>query len=377
MNRFVKTALAIVAAGSVANAGTGDNDWLALDSEISGLASSLKPSQDGTSWSALIRAVYSHSSDDIATGGGGSPDTSGFNFNDIDIAFWGNQGPYKWRISADIVDNDAGVGGFNALFLEDAYVGWNCGGYFDAMMGQFKPRFSRSNSVDPEHLLFIDRTTIGSALDIWDDGLGASGAYEQLNWYATITDGQNGHERDHLYLVRGEWTLGTGAGEIEGAMGSSDTINATAGLSFIHDDTNGDTDADGNADNTSWLADFNGNVSNVGFGVEIAGLDDDQTLGTDEDYSNIVGLTLAGDSMPWNVTVSYLVNEELEVAARYEDLDNGDNNGPDNTVLVLGANWYRGQNAGKWQANLATFEADSGFPDGTVIEVGYAIGATR
>jgi hypothetical protein len=138
MNRFVSTALALAAVGSAANAGTGDNEWLELDSEINGLASTLQPSQDGTGWAALIRAVYTHSSDDIATGGGS--DVSGFNFNDVDLAFWGSQGPYMWRISTDIDSNEAGVASSAEFTLEDAYVAWDCGGYFRAQMGQFKPR---------------------------------------------------------------------------------------------------------------------------------------------------------------------------------------------------------------------------------------------
>jgi len=392
MNRFVKTALALVAAGSASNAAPGDNEWLELDSEINGLASSLKPSEDGMGWAALLRAALSYSSDDIATGGGNSPDTSGFNFNDVDLAFWGSQGPYRWRISADIDDNDAGLAsGGTSFLLEDAHIVWNCGGYFDAMMGQFKPHVTRSNSVDPEKQVLIDRTSIGSAFDVWDDGVGLSGVWEYINWYFSLTDGQNGHERDHIYVLRGEYNLGQGAGNYEGAMGSSDQMNGTVGLTLLHDDTNGDVDGDNNADNTSWIVDFNGNVSNVGFGAEVAQLDDDTFLATSGDYSNIFdsstgtgtplptptsALVLFGDSTPWNVTVSYLINPEWEVAARYEDLDNGDNNGPDNTVLSLGANWYRG-NAGKWQAQWSNFDADSAFNDGAVFEVGYSVGSTR
>jgi hypothetical protein len=386
-NRFVKTALAIVAAGSAAHAGTGGNDWLKLDSEISGLASSLKPSQDGMGWAALIRAVFSYSKDDIATGGGNNPDTSGFNFNDVDLAFWGNQGPYRWRISADIDNNDAGVSsGVTGFALEDAYIAWNCGGYFDAMMGQFKPRVTHSNSVDPEKQVLIDRTAIGSAFDFHDDGIGASGTWEQLKWYASLLDGQNGHERDHLYFVRGEWNLGTGAGEYEGAMGSSDQLNGTVGVTVFHDDTNGDIDGDTNSDNTTWLADVTGNVSNVGFSAEVAGLDNDSFLITSPDFSNISdsgdgttlipGLALVGDSMPWDVTVSYLINPEWEVAVRYESLDNGDNNGPDNSVLTVGADWYRG-NAGRWQAQWSKFDASNGFNDGSIFEAGYSIGSSR
>jgi hypothetical protein len=394
MNRFVKTALAIAVAGSAANAGTGDNEWKALDSEISGLASPLLPSQDGMGWAVLLRAVYSYSSDDLFTGGGTNPDLSGFAFNDIDLAFWGNSGPYSWRVSADIDGNDLSG---DTLDLEDAYVRWGCGEYFDALMGNFKPHLSLSNSVDPEHQLFIDRSVLGSAGDSWDNGIGIQGSMEQFAYYGGILNGQNGHTADHLYYLRGEFKLGTGAGEYEGAMGSSDTLNGTVGLSFIADDTfdftaagvpgsdGGDFDNDGDTDNTAWVLDFGGNVSQFGIGGEIAVLDNDYAATTDEDYSNIFagGLFLAPDSMPWSVYASYLINPEWEVAVRFEDLDNGELNdaastaGPDNTVLSVAANWYRGSGSGKWQAQWSMVDADSTFDDGNILEIGYAVGTTR
>ena len=383
MNRFVKTALAIAVAGSAAQAGTGDNEWAALDSEISGLASSLKPSQDGTGWAVLLQAVYTHSSDDIFTSA--DEDTSGFNFNNADIAFWGAQGIYSWRLSADIDNSEAGVaGGQTALILEDAYVRWNCGGYFDATMGNFKPRVSHSNSVDPEHQLFIDRSVLGSAGDWWDNGIGASGSFDMFRWYGGLLNGANGHTRDHFYYLRGEFDLGTGAGMYEGAMGSSDTLNGTIGLTFMHDDNLGDLDGDGNHDENAWLLDFHGSLSNIGFGAEVASFDDDFFATTDEDFSNIVDdgvgnpfLTLFPDSTPWSIYGSYLVSQDWEVGVRYEDLDNSDNSGPDNTVLSVGASWYRGSNAGKWQAQYTMIDADSTFNDGNLIEVGYSIGTTR
>jgi hypothetical protein len=411
MNRFVKTALAIAVAGSAAQAGTGDNEWTALDSEISGLASSLKPSQDGMGWAVLLRAVYSHSTDDIFTGGSNQPDLSGFNFNDVDIAFWGSQGSYSWRLSADIENNEAGIAGGQTtdLNLEDAYIRWNCGGYFDTTMGNYKPRLSHSNSVDPGHQLFIDRSAIGSAGDWWDNGIGVSGALEMFRFYAGIMNGVNGHTQDHLYFLRGEYDFGTGAGEYEGAMGSSDTLNATVGLTFIANDTlffppggqsNGDFDGDGDTDNIAFLLDFHGSVSNFGFGAEVADFDDDFAAVTDEDYSNLVdsgdsggalpfipALLLVPDSMPFAVYGSYLINPNWEVGVRYEDLDNSDlpgsgvggtgDDGPDNTVLSIGASWYSGSNAGKWQIQYSMIEADSSFNDGDILEVGYSIGTSR
>jgi len=377
MNRFVKTALAIAVAGSAAQAGTGDNEWAALDSEISGLATSLAPAQDGRGWAVLLRAVYTHSSDDIATAG--SEDTSGFNFNDVDVAFWGSQGAYTWRLSGDIFNNEAGKTG--AIFeLEDAYIRWLCGGYFNAQFGNFKPRVSRSNSVDPERLLFIDRSAIGSSMDMWDNGVGVDGSYEQLRWYVAVMNGSNGHTRDHFYSLRGEWDFGSGAGDYEGAMGSSDMMNGTLGVSFINDDTvsQGDTYA--------WLGDFHGNASQFGFGGEVVLIEDDYVgWGTDEDFNNIfspaTSLLLAEDSIPWNVYLSYQVNPEWEFGVRYEDLDNdevggSDPAGLDNELLSVCANWYR--DGGKWQAQWTDISADeSGAPDGSIFEVGFSVGMTR
>ena len=63
MNMFVTTALGLAAVTSIGNADPGDSDWLGLDSEISGLATSLQPAQgDGSGWSALLRSTYNFSS---------------------------------------------------------------------------------------------------------------------------------------------------------------------------------------------------------------------------------------------------------------------------------------------------------------------------
>jgi hypothetical protein len=353
----------------------------------------------------MLRAVYAHSGDDISTGVD-QPDTSGFNMKDVDGAFWGAQGPYRWRLSfdadgnpsradlRDILAGGTGTASEDSFTLEDAWVSWTCSEYFDATMGQFKPRLTRSNSVDPEKQIMINRTVIGSALDFWDEGVGAAGSMDLFNWYVGLMNGEDGAQRSHLYYARGEYHMGSGAGEYEGATGSSDQLNATVGLTVLHADSSEDVDppagdTDTNSDNTSWIADFNGKVSQFGFGAEIAGLDDDEFFITAGDYGSISdsgdegaalapvpGMVLVGDSTPWAVTGSYMLNEEWEFAVRYEDLDNSDNDGPDNSVISVGANWYRGT-AARWQAQFSMIDADSAFNDGDVLEVGYAVGATR
>ena len=103
MNKFVTTALGLAAVGSVGMADPGDNEWLGLDSEINHLARSLTPAQDGMGWSFLMRIAYVYSSDDIATDNVtgatfGGEDISGFDFNDLDLAFWGSVGDFGWRL---------------------------------------------------------------------------------------------------------------------------------------------------------------------------------------------------------------------------------------------------------------------------------------
>jgi hypothetical protein len=391
MNRIFKSALALAAVGAVTNAAPGDNEWLELDSEINGLSSALQPSQDGMGWAALIRAVYTHSSDEIVTGGAGFPDTSGFNFNDIDLAFWGNQGPYMWRVSADLDGNavgttDDGSGGGDtyqkSLDLEDAFIRWNCGGYFDAQMGNFKPMTLRSANVAPENQLFIDRTVLGSALDFWNPGISVGGNWEsQLDWTVALMNGTSGHDRDHLYVLHLAWALGAGAGMYEGAVGSTDQLNATIGFTWLHDDGIGNAPGsmDG-GDHDVYLLDFNGSVSNVGFGFEVADVGEDvPDFGADSngDFSFLDEDLFTADSKPWNVTVSYLVNPEWEFGVRWENLDNGGTGNPDNEVLSVVANWLRGGNAGKWQIQWTDVSSADMFAEGSLFEVGYSIGSTN
>lgn len=370
MNRFVKTALALAVAGSAANAGTGDNEWLALDSEISGLATSLKPSTDGNAWAALLRGTLGYSSDDVATAGGA--DLSGFNFNDVDIAFWGSQGSYRWRISGDIDNNE---GGDNSAFftLEDAFVAWSCGGMFEAMMGNMKPRVSRSNSVRPEGLFFIDRTAIGSSFDGWDNGLSVNGMWEMINWYAFVLNGGNGHTRDHLYVLRGEFKVGDGAGNYEGARGAGDVLNGTFGLSYVNDNTLS-SGGDGDGDNAMFLVDFAGSMSQFGFAAEVAKIDDNFGFATDEDFSNLATpIDFDPDTTPWNAAVTFMVNSEWEVGARLEETDSDD----DNSILTVGASWYRGAGNGKWTLQWSDFSSDVDAEEGSIIELGFTIGASE
>lgn len=376
MKKFVTVALATAVAGSASFADPNDNEWLELDSEINNLATNLRPARDGHGWSALIRSTYTASFDNAGTGPGDVPDISGFEFDDIDVAFWGGASEYGWRVNVDL-DGNTGSG---QVALEDAYVFWDCGG-FTATMGQFKPRVLRSGYVDPENQLMINRTVLGSKYDFWDLGIQASGSMEDISWMASILNGfgssGGGDAAPSAFAVRGEFNLGEAASSnntaalTEGALGGGEELNATIGLAFYLDDTTP-------GDVWAAFADINGNMGPIGFGAEIGILGDDLVTGTAADFSNLaMPIVLTGDSVPFNVTGSYLVNEQIEIGGRLEILDNDGPAGNDNTVLSVVANYYQSEHSAKWQAQWSHFNGNGSAQDGSIFQIGLVVGGSR
>ena len=360
MNKFVSTALGLVAVGSIGAADPGDGDWLGLDSEINGLASSLAPTSDGSGWSALLRVRFGHSSDDISTGGGS--DLSGFDLADVDLAFWANSGDFRYRISGDL---DSG----SDFDLEDAYAEWLCGTDITARIGHFKPRVLRSNFIDPEDTLFLDRTVLGSTFDQWDLGASAHGALEGFMWSFALMNGATGQFSDHFYALRVSYDFGAGAGSMEGARGGNDELNATLGLAI----TSHTGLAGGASDNMSTFLDFNGNFGQFGFGLDYGMVDDDDFGIVSSDFGQLIApVVVMGDTNPYSLTGSYLLNPDIEIGLRHEDLDDTD----DTSLLTLGVGWYRNGNNGKWIFQYTDVSTDSG-PEGSYFQAGLTVGASR
>jgi hypothetical protein len=360
MNKFVTSALALSVAGSLAHAGTSDGEWLELDREIASLATPVtSPAQGGINWSALIR-VNEYYSGDFPSAGGETP--SGVGFQDIDLAATGQVGDYTWRISGDF---DAGI-----LVLEDAYAKWQCGDMLTAQIGSFKPSFLRSANVSPENMLFSNRTALGSSFDFWDAGVGINGSFEDMLMYSlSVMNGANGVYADHAYLARLEYNLGEGAGNAEGALGAGGDLAATIGVSYANfDDLSGT-----GGDDAIYAIDFWGTAGQIGFGAEWANIDKGITGGTDEDFfAGLTGITFDADSNPYDVTGSFLINEEMEVAVRYEDSDNGDGV----TALSLGFNWYQSGHNAKWQVSLTDISSDVSADEGTIWSAGLSLGSS-
>jgi hypothetical protein len=361
MNKFVTSALALTVVAPLVQAGTEDGEWLELDREISSLAAPvMTPAQGGINWSALIRVGYAYSDDDIAIVGG--ENLLGAEFDDIDIAASGQVADYTWRISGDF--------DFGDLTLEDAYVTWQCGEYFSFLFGNHKASSLRSAGLSPENLLFQNRTAIGSVFDSWDNGIKAYGSFEDVfKYYASVTNGANGSASDQRYSVRLEYLLGEGAGGAEGALGASDEFAGTIGAFYANADDLSGTDGD---DQLMGL-DIWGTMGPIGFGGEVLSIDDGIAATTDEDFlAGPAFVVFDADSTPWDATASYLVNEEIEVGARYESVDNDD----DTSLITVGVNWYQSGHNAKWQASVVDIDSDTDAFEGTIWQVGVVVGSS-
>ncbi len=361
MNKFVTTALAVAALGTVANAQPKESDWLELDREINSLASAVPATGAIGGWALLLRSAFIYSSDELAQIGG--EDTSGFKILDARFSAWGEIENYGWRVSYNLFDGSAA--------LEDAYAYWLCGEWFTATMGNFRANVFRSNTVWEENQLFIDRSHIGAAFDRFDTGLGARGDYQDFSWYINIMNGSNGKASGHFWNARLEYHWNGGAGDFEGSYGHGDDPQGSFGLVYGMDDTvSGDTGFFG--------LDANGTAGPIGWGAEVAMIDEDYTLGLDTGihWSGAAnGLSFANDddSTPWTVFVSYLINQEFQAALRLLDFDNVF----DESVITLALIYYQSGMAAKWNAEVFSISTDDpGADDTTGFQLSLNLGSS-
>jgi hypothetical protein len=217
----------------------------------------------------------------------------------------------------------------------------------------------------------IDLAATGQVGDYtWRISVGINGSFEDMLMYSlSVMNGANGVYADHAYLARLEYNLGEGAGNAEGALGAGDDLAATIGVSYANfDDLSGT-----GGDDAIYAIDFWGTAGQIGFGAEWANIDKGIMGGTDEDFfAGLTGITFDADSNPYDVTGSFLINEEMEVAVRYEDSDNGDGV----TALSLGFNWYQSGHNAKWQVSLTDISSDVSADEGTIWSAGLSLGSS-
>jgi hypothetical protein len=358
----VYSALALTLTGLPALAT--DNGWSGLDKEIDSLSSSLSTADNtGPHIGGWVRTSYRHSSDDLFTGGAGNPDQSGFQFDTVRLELQGDVSDnYGYKISFDLGDgNGAGHGPSpnNALTLRDAYATWRIAEGIKGKIGRFKEPVLRSALTSEPNLIFIDRTALGAALSQRDLGLAVSGNFDVLSWWLAFQDGSDGQADEHKYTVRVTASLVGNAGDkmMEGAYGAGDNTVVTVGAAY-QDDTFLD-------DGRIIAGEAALNMGPFSLAGEIVDFD----KGTAGVFGRTVIIDDASDTTPWDVTVTYAITPDWELAARYEDADDDD----DTTSYRLGVDYYVHGHDIKWQAQWVKIKTDNAVGDADQLGLGLTL----
>ncbi len=319
-------ALAVTSTGALAT----DTDWSTLDQEIEALTTSSALDTTGPNVSGRIRTSYLNSSD---------LNLGGFEVNDVRFIVAGKRGDYGYKLQADFADSPV---------LLDAYIDFPLGGQVNGRFGQFKPGVSRSGLISSGKLFFIDRNVVGQLWNARTPGFMVSGAFDQIAWSITATNGSDGLADE--YLLAGHVTfdlMGEGASDSEGAYGGTDDPSATAGIAFWDD---------GGVDNNSGtVLEFHGGTNVYSFGADIMDLDTG-LVATNGSLTGMLGsASLAADSTPWSIQGTYMLQPDTwEIGLRYQDFDNS----ADENKLDLGViNYLDGHNL-KWTFQYSSTTSD-------------------
>jgi hypothetical protein len=340
--------------------------WNTLDRDLSVLTSA-DGAAGGPQFGALIRSSLDFSSDDGYVDSGDQEDLTGLRFQDVRLWSQGNLGEFSWRLSFDFagstgnpalggISHSDGIGGAALL---DAYGKWNINESIFVLMGNFSAPFSRSAGATADKLLFIDRTVIGQAYDVWDQGVMVGGASGNIWWGVSAQNGLDDASEDLFLSGRVEYAWNGGCGTCEGCCEASES--EWAGLFGLYYASEQDETADGSTFGVDAQVTWNQKLS---LGGEL--MDSDQELGAF--FPSV--LAYDDDFTPWNVYASWMLRPgEWEAAVRYQDHDDPDST----TYLTGGLNWYHSGHAAKWQLNVTSVDSDADV-DGVLIQLGLSLG---
>lgn len=355
MNKLVYSALAMTLSSAPVLA---SDNWSALDQELNSLSTSLSAqNQSGPKVGGWVISSFRTSGDDALQVGGN--DLQGFQLDNVRLEVTGDAGSdYSYKVSFELRSGTA--------TLRDAYAKWKVAEGVNGKMGRIKAAFFQSGLVANNRLLFLERTGLGDVFDARDLGIEFSGEFDTLNWFLSAQNGTDGQGDEHKFTARIRAALmGNGTGKQEGAYGSGDEMNLSAGLAWMDD---------GNLDDGSILG-IEAQLTSGPFSVaaEIADFDKGTAgvFGIDNPVLaqfGVVGLDVA-DTTPWDVTGSYMFTDMYEVGVRYQDMDDDE----DTTAWTIGVNRYVQGHDIKWQAEWHHVTTDNASDDFDVIGVGLAV----
>lgn len=356
MNKLVYSAIALTAVSASALAT--DNGWVSLDQEINNLNASLSSQNaTGPKVGGYARVRWTNSSDIQVTDpiSGNPHDLSGFSLDNVRVEITGDAGSdYSYKVSFDLAGGTAA--------LKDAYAKFKISENVWGKIGNFKANFLRTEIVADNKLILLDRTVLGNigAWNTRDLGIELGVTYDMLTVTVSGQNGTDGLGKEYEWYAKAVVNLmGGGVGKVEGAYGAGDQTALTAGISYMDDSNLTSASALGfEAELTAGPFSLSGEL--VDFG----------TNGVVTD-SSVVGTPVYGfgNTTPWDVTGSYLFTDQWEVAGRYEDLDDTNND----KVSSFGVNYYVSGHDIKWTAEYQKLATDAASGDVSKVMVGFSI----
>jgi len=248
--------------------------------------------------------------------------------------------------------------GVQTVDLRDAWVRKALAENIQIYVGQYKCPLLASGNVGDGSLAMIDRTRIGYLFSFpgaYQPGIAVMGDFGPVHLKLSVQNGADSFIDGFGIVARGEFKVGDGAKQNEGALGA-DGFNATFGVGYFTDDSQ----IAGSDFGSGLAADVYATMDALSFHAEV--LDADEELA-----SRALGNTTE-DATAYDATVGFLFSDEIEGFVRYQNLDNE----VDADIIGAGANYYVSGHALKWQLNASKYEDDN--IDGTVFQLGLAIG---
>jgi hypothetical protein len=320
-----------------------DSSWMQLDGDIASLSSTVV-SADGVGVSGYMADWYTNTSDT-------TPNTGGWKFKSLRLNFKGKVEDMSFKVSTSLKSGTA--------VLKDAYVKWEVTDGLDLEVGQFKRPFSWNFTTSSSRLLFYDNTMNGEN-EARDNGFMLSGAFgdDMFGWQAAMTNGDDGTGDNQHYTVRLTADVAGKGGfhKHEGAIDGGDELDASVGVAYATDDSDTTGFDKIGFEGALTVGGFFGAFDVVDWSADAPGTVFDDETGIDLD-----------DTTPWSLTGSYLVSDNVEVAARYEDFDDL----ASTSRTTVGLNFYQVlPHRAKWMINYQTLTSDTAALEIDVIRLG-------
>jgi hypothetical protein len=354
--QLVRLAACAMLAAAAHAGGETKSDYARLSGDLETLEAALTTQETpGVDIGFLLRSSYGMSSDDIYQPAPGT-DLGGFRLQDAVLWARGYVGNYEVFIRADgsdATDFPPIAGGApGALAVRDAWARAPLSEGVNLYFGNFRCPVLNSSMLDEGKLAFIDRTRLGQMFDVYQAGAAVVADFDAFHVKLAAQNGADGAGDELGNVARGEYKVGEGAKQREGALGA-EGFDATFGLGYFDD---------GVADDVNAMV-VDAYATMDAFSVHAELMDMGEGLAT------MMGLTAGEEATPFTATFGYRVTDEWEVLARFQDLDDT----LETTQVGAGLNYYVQGHAAKWQVNVSQLDNDN--DDGLILQIGLSLGS--